>query len=49
MKKKFPTFIDETAHLFDEIYVSSGMRGMQIKVSPSELAPLIDAPFCDLI
>jgi Cys-tRNA(Pro)/Cys-tRNA(Cys) deacylase len=49
MKKKFPTFIDETAQLFDEIYVSAGIRGMQIKISPTELVPLIEAPFCDLI
>ena len=49
MKKKFPTFIDETAQLFNEIYVSAGMRGMQVKVSPTDLAPLIEAPFSDLI
>jgi|ERR1035438_967109 Cys-tRNA(Pro)/Cys-tRNA(Cys) deacylase len=49
MKKKFPVFIDETAQLFDEIYVSAGVRGMQIKLSPSALATLIDAQFCDLI
>jgi Cys-tRNA(Pro)/Cys-tRNA(Cys) deacylase len=49
MKKKFPVFIDETAQLFDEIYVSAGVRGMLIKLSPSALATLIDAQFCDLI
>ena len=49
MKKKFPVYLDETAQLFDQIYVSAGVRGMQIKLSPSELAPLIDSPFCDLI
>jgi Cys-tRNA(Pro)/Cys-tRNA(Cys) deacylase len=49
MKKKFPVFIDETAQLFDEIYVSAGIRGMQIKLSPSSLADLIEARFCDLI
>jgi Cys-tRNA(Pro)/Cys-tRNA(Cys) deacylase len=49
MKKKFPVFIDETAQLFDEIYVSAGIRGMQIKLSPLELVALIEAQFCDLI
>jgi Cys-tRNA(Pro)/Cys-tRNA(Cys) deacylase len=49
MKKKFPAFIDETAQLFDEIYVSAGIRKMQIKLSPSGLADLIEAKFCDLI
>jgi len=49
MKKKFPTYIDETALLFELIYVSAGIRGMQVRVSPAELAPLIEASFCDLI
>ena len=49
MKKKSPVFIDETARLFDEIYVSAGVRGMQIKLSPPGLAALIEARFCDLI
>lgn len=34
MKKKYPTFIDETAKLFDKIYFSAGVRGMQIGASP---------------
>jgi Cys-tRNA(Pro)/Cys-tRNA(Cys) deacylase len=49
MKKRFPVYIDETAQLFDEIYVSAGMRGMQVKLSPVELADLIEARFCDLL
>jgi Cys-tRNA(Pro)/Cys-tRNA(Cys) deacylase len=49
MKKHFPVFIDETAQLFDEIYVSAGIRGMQIKLSPLSLAETIEAQFCDLI
>lgn len=49
MKKLFPTFIDETAQLFNEIYVSAGMRGMQVKLSPTELKSLITAEFADLV
>lgn len=49
MKKDFPTYIDETAQLFDEIYISSGMRGMQIKVSPNDLCEVIKGSFFDLI
>ena len=30
MKKKYPTFVDETAILFDEITVSAGVRGCQL-------------------
>lgn len=37
MKKTFPTFIDETAELFDEIAVSAGVRGQQIIIAPKDL------------
>jgi Cys-tRNA(Pro)/Cys-tRNA(Cys) deacylase len=49
MKKLFPTFIDETAQLFDTISVSAGARGIQMIISPSDLAVLIEAKFADLI
>ena len=49
MKKKYPVYIDETAQVFDEVYVSAGIRGMQIKLSPTALASLIEAKFCELI
>ncbi len=48
MKKKFPTFIDETAVLFDEIAVSAGKRGTQVILSPNDLADYTEAEFCDL-
>ena len=48
MKKKYPTFIDETAVLFDEIYVSAGMRGQQIILDPEGLRAYTDAAFADL-
>lgn len=48
MKKMFPTFIDETAQLFDEVAVSAGMRGEQIVLSAEALASLIGARFVDL-
>jgi len=37
MKKKFPVYIDESA--FDQaiIYISAGIRGMQIKLTPADL------------
>ena len=49
MKKKFPTYIDECATLFDNIYVSAGMRGVQMCLSPIALAEFIEADFCDII
>lgn len=48
MKKKFPTYIDETAILFEKIYFSAGKRGQQIILNPDILANFIDAKFCDL-
>lgn len=49
MKKKFPTYIEETAILFDEIAVSAGMRGAQIILNPEALRAYVDARFCSLI
>lgn len=37
MKKQFPTYIDESCMDYDEIYVSAGQRGLQIKISPQDL------------
>ena len=49
MKKKYPTFIDETAQLYEEIAVSAGARGHQMLLPPEPLAKLVDAEFVDLI
>ena len=49
MKKKYPTFIDETCILWDEIAVSAGERGHQLIVNPEALAQLIDAKQADIL
>lgn len=49
MKKKYPTYMDETCQLYDEIAVSAGERGHQMILPPEELARLVDAEFVDLI
>jgi len=49
MLKKYPTFIEETSQLFDYIFFSAGIRGMQIVLPPSDLADVTDAVFADLI
>ncbi len=49
MKKQYRTFIDETSLLFDKIYCSAGVRGIQVNISPTDLALLINADFSDLI
>ena len=48
MKKKYPTYIDETAILFDRIYVSAGQRGQQLILNPENLRAYTDAAFVDL-
>ena len=48
MKKLFPTFIDETAQLFDRIFVSGGRIGLQMELSPLDLAGLVNASFVSL-
>jgi len=48
MKKNFPTFIDETAQLFETIFVSAGVRGMQMRLSPIDLLKVTEAEFADL-
>lgn len=49
MKKQFPTYINASACNFDEIYVSAGVKGLQIKISPHDLANASKASFADLV
>ena len=48
MKKPFPTYIDETAQLYDEIGVSAGCRGCQVLLDPIQLVDYVNATLCDL-
>lgn len=48
MKKKYPTYIDETAILFDEITVSAGIRGCQLCIPSKQLIEFIEARLCDI-
>ena len=48
MKKQYPTFIDASADMFGEIYVSAGLRGQQLKVNPRELKEFIGAQFAEV-
>jgi Cys-tRNA(Pro)/Cys-tRNA(Cys) deacylase len=49
MKKKYPTFIDETAVLYDEIAVSGGARGLQMVLNPEDLIEYADITAVDLV
>lgn len=48
MKKSFPAFLDETAILFDRIFVSGGRVGVNVEISPEDLAGFIRAEFAPL-
>lgn len=48
MKKKYPTYLDETAMLHDQIAISAGERGHQILLDPMELAEFIPAQLVDI-
>lgn len=48
MKKKYPTYMDETAILFEEIAVSAGARGHQMILPPEPLARFVQAELLDL-
>lgn len=43
MKKRFPTYFHTTALNFETIYVSAGVRGLQIEIAPADLIGFIGA------
>jgi Cys-tRNA(Pro)/Cys-tRNA(Cys) deacylase len=47
IKRGFQVVIDETAQLFDEIYISGGQRGLDIKLPVGALVELTNASFAD--
>lgn len=49
MKKPFPTFIHSTCLNYDTIYISAGVRGLQIAINPQDLIDFISASVTDLI
>ena len=49
MKKPFPTFFHSSALDFDVIYVSAGVRGLQLKIDPQNLISYVRANVTDLI
>jgi Cys-tRNA(Pro)/Cys-tRNA(Cys) deacylase len=49
MKKRFPTFIDESCQKYGFIYVSAGIRGLQLRLNPLVLVNIVCAKVADLI
>ena len=48
MKKKFPTYFDESAELFEKITVSAGIKGCQLLVNRDEIVNATDAQCVDI-
>ena len=48
MKKPFPTFMEESAILYDRILFSAGKIGYQVELPPDELAKLTPFQYADL-
>lgn len=49
MKKKFPTYASEEITGFESIYVSAGIRGMQLELSPADYLRASEAETADII
>ena len=47
-KKRLKTFIDDSAHDFETLFVSAGKRGLEIELAPEDLARLTGAAFAPL-
>lgn len=49
MKKAFPTFIHDSCLQFEYIFISAGVRGVQIRLKPENLIGYVRATVCPLI
>lgn len=48
MKKRFPTYFHTTALNHEIIYVSAGVRGLQIQIDPNDLINYVSAVVADV-
>lgn len=48
MKKPFPTFVHSTCMRFSSIYISAGVRGLQIRIAPDDLVAFTGATVAEL-
>ncbi len=47
-KRKVPTALDETAELFERIYINAGQRGLLLSVAPTDAVRAAEAKIADL-
>ena len=48
MKKRFPTYIQSSALEHDAIYISAGVRGLQIRIAPTDLISFVGAEVAEI-
>lgn len=48
MKKRFPTFFHATVTVFPFVYVSAGVRGLQLKIAPGKLLSFVGGVVADI-
>ena len=48
MKKHFPTYIHTTCNDHPFIYISAGVRGLQIRIAPADLIKYVEAEIADI-
>jgi Cys-tRNA(Pro)/Cys-tRNA(Cys) deacylase len=49
MKKPFPTFIHSSCLEHERIYISAGVRGLQIAIAPTDLIAYVGATVSELV
>lgn len=49
MKKKFPTFFNDSCLMHEKITISAGIKGCQLLVDTKMLTDYVSAKICDLI
>lgn len=49
MKRPFPTFFDSSVEAQERIYISAGVRGLQIAIAPQALIDFVGATVAELV
>ena len=49
MKKHFPTYVHHTCNEHPYIYISAGVRGLQVKIAPADLLRIAQAETAELV
>ncbi len=47
-KRRHPTVLDESAELYDAVYVSAGRRGLDVGIAPADLVEVTGAIVADI-